>query len=172
MGSNNALPIDHLRVERALPAAVNDCLGSSAQAVDSSIQARTGLAICSGGLPLYTFQTLDDGWPAEPEQELRIELTNEAIRDPFLLEISGPQLERVELRTDSARYFVQPGSVLVFERCDEQASESLHNKKMLLIHSTEETFRATRQRATLGRCQWTTFDNQTSIWEQQANRAQ
>jgi len=162
-GPNNAPPIDHLRVERALPAAIEDCLGAAVSATDTAPGVPAGLSICSGGCPLYTFYDLESGWPAHPELELELVLGEGSNERLFLLQIDGPQLERLELKTKSTTFSVQQGAVLVCEHCDEEASQSTHNRKLLLIHSPGETFRATKRQATLGNCQWSTFDNQMTI---------
>lgn len=168
-GSNNAYPIDHLRVERALPAAIADCLGAAASSSSTKRRLPDGVTAAPGGCPIHTVKTLEGGWPAVPIEEVALEFSPDATRNLFLFEIEGPQLEKLRIPVGKLEVSLQQGKFLVMERREEVASQVLHDKKLLLIRSQTELFNATRQKVTFAKCQWVTFDGNVSIRVQYAS---
>ena len=79
------------------------------------------------------------------------------------MEMSGPQLERFRFKIGAIEYTLQQGTIIVLEKCDEVASQAIHDRHLLLVCSEAETFIATHTKATLANCIWSTFDNRVSI---------
>lgn len=163
VGRNNALPIDHVRVQRALPAAVEDCLAAATQAAVSADMLPDGLTASDSGQPLHSFQTLQNAWPANPLHVVACDSESSLPDEAFFMEMSGPQLERFRFKIGAIEYTLQQGTIIVLEKCDEVASQAIHDRHLLLVCSEAETFIATHTKATLANCIWSTFDNRVSI---------
>ena len=161
-GRNNAAPIDHLRVKRALPSAIEMCVSSVGErpAADAALPA--GLKRVENGIPLHSFSTLSGD--ATAQQNL-VDITVEGFNrsDVFLLEIDGPQLERASFTVNGQKVLLASGTVLVFERLAENADKDMHNERLRLVQSSTNSFKATKQKVTFALCKWAKFDGRISV---------
>lgn len=161
-GRNNAMPIDHLRVKRALPSAIDMCVSSvgARPATDATLPA--GLTRAEHGIPLHTFGTLADGADGEPAV-VRIDIAGFDPSDVMLLEIDGPQLERAKVVVGGQEVFLAAGTVLAFQRLSEMADQRQHDGRLRLVRSSTSAFKATKRRITFANCKWAEFEGQISV---------
>ena len=162
-GHNNATPIDHLLVQRALPAAIDACRTSVGQATARPIDMPQGLQQAATGVNLYTFASLDQPDSANDHAIVALDIPVKVPQAAYLLELDGPQLEKLSIDVEGTKRFLTQGTVLVFERCDEPADKSRHHQQLLLLKSSGETFKATKCGVTIAQCIWSTFAGQSSI---------
>lgn len=162
-GRNNAAPIDHLRVERTLPAAIDACRTSVGQTTAKPIDLPQSLERSATGVALHTFASLDQVDSSNDPTTVSLDIPEMGPQAAFVLEIDGPQLEKLSIDVEGTKRFLTQGSVLVFERCDEPADKSRHNEQLLLLRSSSEAFKGTKCGVTIAQCIWSTFAGQTSI---------
>lgn len=161
-GRNNAAPVPHLHIKRALPAAIDICLNAVGSRPTENAPLPAGLSRSTNGLPLQTFATLENREASEGVSTNLI-IEELAADSCFLLEIDGPQLERYAIKIDGKDAFLQPGTVVVIKRVDEPADTKIHNERLRLVKAMETNFKATRCSVTLAGCKWSSFDGKTSI---------
>jgi ATP-dependent helicase YprA (DUF1998 family) len=162
-GRNNAGPIDHLRVQRALPAAIDACRTSVEQGAAKPIDLPQGLERSATGVTLHSFASLDQPDSSSAAPTVKLAMPSIKPEAACLLEIDGPQLEKLSFDVEGAKRFLTQGSVLVYERCDEPADKSKHNQQVLIMRSSSEAFKATKCGVTIAQCIWSTFAGQSSI---------
>lgn len=148
-GSTHAPPIDHLRVARALPAAVRDALGITAEGAPAEFQLPAYLPRSdAGGVPVYTLDDLKAGWDqATPKALVDVGLEN--VSNPFLLRMDGPFIERFQPDATIPLPFVA-GTWLVFSRLDDGKFKKTHTKPIVVLQHSQETFRASGLSVTVG----------------------
>lgn len=161
-GRNNAAPIDHLRVKRALPSAIEMCVSSVGERPAADAELPAGLKRADKGIPLYLFEALADDAAIKPSL-VDISIRGFDRSDVFLLEIDGPQLERGSFIVDGQKIPLASGTVLVFERLTEKANRDKHDGRLRLIRSSTNAFKATKQKTTFAMCKWAEFDGRISV---------
>ena len=161
-GHNNAAPIPHLLIKRALPAAIDRCLNAIGERPTADSPLPGGLHRGSKGLQLLRLSKIHnrDTCPAELT-DLTIDTATDV--DCFLLEIDGPQLEKLTLNIEDREVPLTPGTVMVLKKVREPAVKEKHDNRLQLVQLTDSNFKATRSPVTLARCRWTTFDGKVSI---------
>ncbi|TWU10520.1 DEAD/DEAH box helicase [Allorhodopirellula heiligendammensis] len=161
-GRNVAQPIDHLCIKRALPVAVERCGTSVRNEITASTPLPEGLKRSDSGIPLHNCRSVASGSATgQPRAELSI--AGYQPDQVILLEVDGPQMERFSLSVGEEKVNLNPGTVLVFERCDEQMNQSKHDRQMWLIESPTEAFRATRCSVTFAICQWSKWQEKDTV---------
>ena len=161
-GRNNATPVDHLRVKRALPSAIEMCIHSVGARPSEVAPLPAGLTQAERGVPLHTFSTLA-GNATAPLATVDITLAGYTPNDIMLLELDGPQLERAMFTIEGKEFPLTAGTVLVFLRVTEEADRGKHDNRLRLIRSSTDAFKATKQKVTVAMCKWTEFGGQISI---------
>jgi hypothetical protein len=162
-GSNNAPPINHLRVDRALPAAVRDCLGVAAAVSGPALVLPEHLSDSPTGVPVYTLALLKGSWPAEPIRRVAVNLESWGLKDPFLLLLDGHQLDRLKPDPQQAGWTLSQGSLLVFDREPAVVPTEQHAKGFVILCRLGDTFRATGHSTTVGQCRLRTVDGQNVL---------
>lgn len=161
-GRNNATPIDHLRVKRALPSAIELCATSAGAGPGAKASLPAGLQRSTDGIRLHKFSSLaSDSTEAAIATTISIPGFDES--KAFLLEIDGPQLEKAYFEINGKKVELAPGTVVVFERLNEPATLAQHDGKLRLVESSSDAFKATRSRFTFAMCKWSQFDNRVTI---------
>lgn len=169
-GRNNAAPIDHLRVKRALPSAIEMCASSVGDRPTTDASLPAELKHSENGIPLHSFATLAGDTTTSPILvDIQIEGFDRS--NVFLLEMDGPQLELASLPVDGQKVQLASGTVLVFQRVAESADKNKHHKQLRLVQSPSNSFKATKQHSTLARCVWTEFDGQISVRLQYSSKS-
>lgn len=161
-GRNNAAPIDHLRVKRALPSAIDMCVTTVGARPSHNAPLPAGLERSDNGLKMYCFDTLSEG-SEENIASADVTIPGFEPSSVFLLEIDGPQLEKAKFKVDGKDVALASGAVIAFERVSEAASQDLHDGRLRLVRSSENAFKATRTRVTLAMCKWAEFDGRISV---------
>lgn len=159
---NNATPIDHLRVKRALPSATQKCVTTVGERSSDESSLPAGLSRAGDGIELHSFASVCSDSSRAPETVQIDALGLDATRH-FLLEVDGPQLERVKIKVDGNDIHLSPGTVVAFERITEPATKDRHDKRLRLVQSSTNAFKATKQKSTLAMCNWTEFNKQVSV---------
>lgn len=162
-GSNNAPPINHLRVDRALPAAVRDCLGVAAAVSGPGLTLPEHLSDSPTGVPVYTLALLKGSWPAEPIRQVAVNLDSWGLEDPFLLLLDGHQLDRLKPDPQQPGWTLSQGSILVFDREAAVVPTEQHAKGFVILCRLGDTFRATGHSTTVGQCRVRTVDGQNVL---------
>jgi len=142
-------PVDHLRVARALPAAVRDALGGRADAEIRAFQPPAFLQKAdTAGVPVYAVRDLTDGWDAAtPSAYVCAQLAD--VADPFMLWLDEPLLERFA-PDKSASFTLSSGAWLVFSRVADGKFAREHEKPIMLLRHATDRFRATSLPVTVG----------------------
>lgn len=167
-GRNNAMPVPHLLVKRALPAAIDICLNAIGERPAANAPLPAGLQRSSTGVCLHSFRSLGSADQSKVEStDLIINGLNSD--SAFLVEIDGPQLEKSHVEIDGKKILLSPGIVLAMQRLNEPASQAKHDGRLLLVLSSTDAFKATKSLVTLALCKWATFDGQTSVRLQYAS---
>lgn len=162
LSRNKADPIDHLRVKRALPSAIELCGVVSLDKPSAGAPLPAGLVPSETGMPLYALRdmtTLD----SSSATFVSIESLGINDSDAFLLEIDGPQLERVKIEVNEKPVALVQGTVLAFKKINEQPDPEHHHGKLRLLRSTTDSFKATKSSFTFANCAWSEFDGVVSI---------
>ncbi|EMB16040.1 DEAD/DEAH box helicase [Rhodopirellula europaea] len=160
-GRNNAAPIDHLRVKRALPSAIEMCVSSVGSRPSPEAALPGGLKRSDSGLALHHFDTIAGENGSFATTGLTIPDQDPA--NTLLLEIDGPQLEKAKFKVDGQDVPLASGTVIVFERLDEPADRQLHDGRLRLVQSSGSAFKATKTCVTLAMCKWAEFDGRISV---------
>jgi ATP-dependent helicase YprA (DUF1998 family) len=161
-GRNNAAPIDHLRVKRALPSAIDMCVTTVGSPPSGDAPLPAGLDRSDTGIKMHSFDSLSQG-NGEGIESANITVPDHEPSSIFLLEIDGPQLEKAKFKVGGKDVPLAAGAVIVFERLNEAASQDLHDGRLRLVRSSENAFKATRTRVTLAMCKWAEFDGRISV---------
>jgi len=146
-----------------LPAAIDACRTSVEQGAAKPIDLPQGLERSATGVTLHSFASLDQPDSSSAAPTVKLAMPSIKPEAACLLEIDGPQLEKLSFDVEGAKRFLTQGSVLVYERCDEPADKSKHNQQVLIMRSSSEAFKATKCGVTIAQCIWSTFAGQSSI---------
>lgn len=161
-GRNNATPVDHLRVKRALPSAIDMCVSSVGDRPSADAPLPGGLKRSDTGVALHHFDTLAND-NARGVATADLVIPDGDPTNVFLLEIDGPQLEKAKFKVEGKDVPLASGTVVVFERVNEPANQSNHDGKLRLVRSSSSAFKATKTTVTLAMCKWSEFDGRISV---------
>jgi hypothetical protein len=157
--------IDHLLVERALPAAARQALGIVADTRRHAWQLPEFLAeVQEGGLPVYCWEDLERGW-AEAVPRARVAANVGTGGDRFLMLLDEPLLEQMKTTVAGNRVIAcfQPGAWIVLQSVESGTSLQEVNRKVGLVRHRADTFRATHRAVTLGILQMRTLEERPRL---------
>jgi len=144
---SDAILIDHLVVERALPAAVQKALSGSA--VDQPREPSFPWPVAeTEGVPAFELEDFCHGWSeAKPRAVLCGDTLG--IQDPFLVRLGGPYLERLS-SADKKSLNITKDSWLIFSRIGAGPFDAHHKGLICVLRHEGEEFRASRKSVTVG----------------------